>query len=205
MSLTIAIGMARTWVAVYTVGLPKLIRAMRRMEIDSDLWEQRQLAGLTGESAFGTASEVVARILLGAISDITWRVQTGLSAPSDRSINVNDSIIMRGLFLLAVGLAITPVCFGLYMTGGGGEWSSSAERIVFGLLSASTGIAMVSGLVLSTKRPELGIGLVAVGAVGISVMWYWAAFITAPIGAALVFLAYFRARGTGWPRGAGTA
>lgn len=118
---------------------------------------------------------------------------------------MNDSLATRGLFLAAVGLAVTSAFFGFYMIGGGGEWSSAAERIIVGVLVVSTAAAMLSGLIVSASRPVLGIGLVVLGAVGISVMWFWIAVITAPIGLAIASVAYFRARRTGWPKQAGTA
>ena len=38
-----------------------------------------------------------------------------------------------------------------------------------------------------------------------AIAWYWMLVITIPIGIAMVAIAYFRGRTTGWPRGAGTA
>lgn len=204
-SMALAVGLVRTWVSLYTLGLPQQLRDARRLEIDCDLWEQRQLAGYTREPPLGTATEIVVRAAFGVLSDITWRVEAGLSARRNRSMNMNESLATRGLFLAAVGLAITPAFFGFYMIGGGGEWNSAAERIIVGLLTVSTAAAMLSGLLLSAGRPTLGIALVAVGGVGISVMWFWMAFLTGPIAIGLITIAYFRARRTGWPKQAGTA
>jgi hypothetical protein len=197
--------MVRSWVAVYTLGLPRELRSSRRWEIDSDVWEQRQLAEMHAEPPFGTAVEMVARTLFGVISDITWRVQTGMSMRPDRSTKVNESLTMRGFFLAAVAIAIAPAAFGVSIFAGGGEGFSGADRAIFGSLQVAAAAAMVAGLVLSTRQPLLGIGLVALGAICMAVLWYWVPFITVPLGAALVFLAYRRARQTGWPGGAGTA
>ncbi len=202
--MTFAIGLTRWWVDVYTLGLPQELRSARRWEIDSDVWEQRQLAEMHAEPPFGTAVEMVARTLFGVISDITWRVQAGLSARPDRSIKVNDSLTMRGFFLAALVIAIAPAGFGIGLLAGAGEGIDGAERAMFSFLLFAAAIAMVAGLFLSARNPPLGIGLVALGAIGMAVMWYWILFITVPLGAALVFLAYRRARRTGWPRGAST-
>ncbi len=204
-TLALATGMVRSWVAVYTLGLPGELRSSRRWEIDSDVWEQRQLAEMHAEPPFGTAGEMVARTLFGVISDITWRVQAGLSTRSDRSIKMNDSLTMRGFFLAALAVAIAPAGFGVSIFAGGGEGFSGAERAIFGSLQVAAAVTMVAGLVVSNRQPLLGIGLVALGAICMAVLWYWIPFITVPLGAALVFLAYRRARRTGWPRGASTA
>lgn len=37
-ALALTVGVARSWVALYTVRLPIDIREARRSEIDSDLW-----------------------------------------------------------------------------------------------------------------------------------------------------------------------
>ena len=118
---------------------------------------------------------------------------------------MNESLTMRGFFLAAVAIAIAPAAFGVSVIAGNGEWDSSTERVLFGSLWAVAGVTMVAGLVLSTRQPALGIGLVALGAIGIAVMWFWIPFITIPLEAALVFLAYRRARETGWRSGADTA
>jgi hypothetical protein len=86
----IAVGLTRAWVAIYTKGLPAELRDARRAEIDSDLWEQRQVAGLDDEPPGETALQLFARLLLGIPSDITWRAQAGLSARIDRSLRMTE-------------------------------------------------------------------------------------------------------------------
>ena len=90
--------MVRSWVVLYTSGLPKELRSARRWEIDSDVWEQQQLAEIRGEPAFGTAVEMVVRTLLGVVSDITWRTQAGLSTRPDRRLVVAGGIYFRILY-----------------------------------------------------------------------------------------------------------
>jgi len=203
-TIALAVGIVRTWVALYTLGLPQLLREARRLEIDCDLWEQRQLAELTREPHLATAIQIVVRALLGIFSDVTWRVEAS-SARRSRSTEMNDSLIIRALLLAAVAAAAFPVVIGvLVATGVNGEVSTS-ERLIFGPIQICIGAAIIGGLAISARRPVLGIGLVVAGALAISVMWYWVAVITAPIGVALAAVAYFRARRTGWPNRAGTA
>lgn len=203
-TIALAVGFVRTWVSVYTLGLPPRLRDARRLEIDCDLWEQRQLAEYNREPTLGTAIEMLVRTLLGAFSDITWRVEAGSSARRNRSNNMNDSLTMRGLLALAFLVALAPAGFAISVLAGGGDLSSS-ERLIFGVIWMTMTALMVTGLAISSSRPRLGIGLVTLGAIGISVGMFWIAFVTVPIGVALVYLAYRRARGTGWPNRAGAA
>ncbi|MDO8616924.1 MAG: hypothetical protein Q7T33_14530 [Dehalococcoidia bacterium] len=178
-ALALTVGMARSWVALYTVRLPLEIREGRRCEIDSDLWEQQWLAAHRGDPALGTAIEVLARMLFGVISDITWRAQAGSPARPDRSLGMNEALYMRGL----VGMGVVLALF-LIITGIG--------SIAASFLGSGDGSA-------------LGIGLVAAGAIAAAVAWYWMLVITIPIGIAMVAIAFFRARQSGWPRGTNAA
>ena len=195
--LSFAIAPTRAWAALYTRGLPADVRGERREEIDCDLWEHQRLADLEREPATSTAATILLRLIMGVPADMTWRLEAGAVARSERGTQMNKTLTMRGSFLLALGIAIVPAGLGVAVLAGNGELSSSS-RAVFGSVWIAAAAAMVAGLVLSPPRPRLGIGLVAIGAAVISVMMFWIAFITVPIGAALVFLAYKRARQTGW-------
>lgn len=119
---------------------------------------------------------------------------------------MNDTLIMRGLLAFALAVAVLPAMLGVALFSGfESEHNSTIERLLSGSFLITATLAIIGGLMMSTTRPVLGIGLVALPAISISVMLWWMAVIVAPIGVALVFLAYWRARGTGWPSGAGTA
>lgn len=205
-ALLLAADFASAWAAIYTLGLPEELRQARRSEIDSDLWEQQCLAARRGDPQLGTAIEVLARTLLGAISDITWRAQAGASARADRSLQMNEALYMRGLVGVGVALGLLVVVASVGAMFNAWEDGDSEGWLVFGGLSALSGVAMMAGLLISRRSPALGIGLVAVGAIAIAVIWYWLLVITIPIGIGLVAIAYFRGRGArDWPRGAGMA
>lgn len=196
-ALDMVVGMSRSWVALYTLGLPAELRIARRLEIDCDFWEQRQLAGFMREPPLGTAAEIAARTVLGMLSDITWRVQAGLSARSDRSPKMNQSLTMRALGLLGLVVAAFPVVTGVIVIaglGGGDETDEDVLRIMWGTAAMLGGAAMAAGLLLSLRRRWLGVGLVVAGTVAISATWYWVAPFTVPIGLALAAIAYFRGR-----------
>jgi len=206
--LALIVGCARTWVGVYTLGLAAAVKEARRREIDSDLWEQQWLASRRGESLHGTAAEIAARAVLGMLSDITWRVQAGLSTRPERRIKVNESPTMRALVLVGLAVAAFPIVIGFLVAVGLNGETDSTERTIFGPVQIVVGSAIVSGLLMSARRPVLGISLVAVGAITMWALWYWMLVITIPIGIALIAIAYFRGRTASrgiQPRGTGTA
>lgn len=195
--LSFIIVPTRAWTALYTRGLPAEVRGDRREEIDCDLWEHQRLADHEREPMTGTAVVMLLRLIMGVPADIFWRLEAGAVARSGKGTQMNDSWIMRGLFVLALLVALAPAGFGISVLAGGGDLSSS-ERLMFGGVWIATTVMMVVGLAICASRPRLGIGLVAAGAIGISIGMFWIFFITVPLGAALVFLAYRRARQTGW-------
>ena len=204
-ALDLAVGMTRSWVALYTSGLPPEFRDARRAEIDSDLWEHRQIAELTEEPQGETTFHLLTRLLLGILSDVTWRLETGHSVSGERSIRMNEALYMRGLVAVGVALALLVVIVGVGSIFNAFEDGDNSGWVWGGSLSALSGVAVMVGLLISRPNPLLGIGLVAAGAITIAVLWHWLLVITIPIGIALVTIAFFRARQTGWPRGAGTA
>jgi hypothetical protein len=200
--LSFAIALTRAWTATYTRGLPADPRTQRREEIDCDLWEHQRLADLQREPVTATAAAILLRLLLGIPADIVWRLETGASARSGRVTQMNDTLAMRGLLTVALAIAAFPLVIGILVAVGLNGEMDNAERAIYGPLQIVIGSSIVGGLVLSSRRPALGIGLMVAGTIAISAMWYWAAMITIPIGAGLIALAYFRSRRPGWPRGA---
>jgi len=204
--LDVAVGLTHAWVALYTRGLPAQLRDARRAEIDSDLWEQGQVAALVEEPASETALQLTARLLLGIPSDLTWRLDAGRSAGNERSISMNESGAMRSLVAVGVVVALF-----LVVTGIGAivdalvQGDLASGQAAFGAISVLAGAAVAAGLLTSRRNPLLGIGLVAAGAITVAAAWYWMLMITIPIGIAMVAIAFFRARQTGWPRRAASA
>ena len=205
-ALAFSVGVARSWVGLYTLRLPLEIREGRRGEIDSDLWEQQWLAARRGDPTRGTAIEVLARMLLGVISDITWRAQAAAPSRADRSIKMSESPYMRGFVTVGVVLALFMVLAGIAsVVDALLDSDVGSGQAAFGAITLLAGAAVAAGLLTTRRNPLLGIGLVAAGAITVAAAWYWMLVITIPIGIALIAVAFFRARETGWPRGAGTA
>ncbi|HEY5624927.1 MAG TPA: hypothetical protein VIT93_00410 [Dehalococcoidia bacterium] len=200
--LSLAIAPTRAWTALYTRGLPADVRGERREEIDCDLWEHQRLADFQREPATSTAAAILLRLIMGVPADMTWRLEAGASARSGKGTQMNDSWIMRGVLAVAVLVALSPIGFGVSVLAGNSDGLSAFEEVAFSLLWIAAGLAMGAGLLLSRSNSSLGLGLLAVGVIGISLMWYWIAIITLPIGLVLLSIAYFRAGRPGWPRGA---
>jgi len=100
---------------------------------------------------------------------------------------------MRALFPLSVAVTVFVVAHGVVtVTGGGSGWGSTGERVAHGLLEAVAGIAMLAGLLMGRRAPRGGARLVAVGAVVVATLWYWAFVVTIPVGIGLVLVAYLR-------------
>lgn len=199
-SIALAVGIVRTWVTLYTLGLPQKLRDARRLEIDCDLWEQRQLAGYTRELPLGTAAGIVVRAALGILSDITWRVEAGTSARRSRSIKMNDSITSRGWFILALALAAMPIIMGASRVAGAGGGGP-----IWGLAVVLAGLVLVAGMLTVQRNAVLGLRLAALGGVALALLLFWMFFIVVPALALVGFIVYKRARRTGWQRSAGAA
>jgi hypothetical protein len=94
--------------------------------------------------------------------------------------------LLVALFLVGHGVAV--------IGGGGAGYSSVLERAAFGFIQVLSGIAIIFGLLGELRAPLVRAGIVMTGVVIISVMWYWAAMITVPLGVALATVAYLRDR-----------
>jgi hypothetical protein len=202
--LDLAISTTRGWTGAYTRGLPQDVRAERREEIDCDLWEQRRLAELGRESALGTATHVLFRLILGMPEDLLWRIEVP-SLLIERSSSVNDKWFMRvGLVLVSL-----PILF-LIVNGigiaffGAGDFNNSTEHVLWGLAFLVCPVVTLVGLILCRTQPKLGLSLVVVGAVTSALMMFWMAFITVPAAIVVILFAIRRSGLSIWPFRTGT-
>ena len=70
-----ALSLVRGWVRFYTVGMTPERRERRRLEIESDLWENREDRMATGAAPATLSLELIGRCLRGAPADLLWRYQ----------------------------------------------------------------------------------------------------------------------------------
>jgi hypothetical protein len=184
--VALSVGFARSWVSIYTLGLPAAPREARRSEIDSDLWEQQWLASRRGDSVAATAGEIATRTLFGIIDDISWRLESGASSRT-KGIHMNDTWPMRIGFLLALVLLAMVARIAFF-----GSWEDS-ESLIWRVAFFVCPVVAAVGLVLCRSKPVLGLGLVAAGAISSALLMFWMAFITVPLALAIIVFAAFRA------------
>jgi hypothetical protein len=108
---------------------------------------------------------------------------------------------------VVVGIALSALTFFagmgnlVLLTGDWDEGSGLFQR-VYGLFVTLSGAAVITGLIVGMRKPNLGLGLVAGGSVGTIVLMFWMFMITIPVSIVLVTIAYRRAGKPGWPGGA---
>ena len=66
MSMLVAMAITRWWTRVYTFGLPPELRAIRRAEIESDLWESLH-------DPENDHPQILPRLAGGVVDDVCWR------------------------------------------------------------------------------------------------------------------------------------
>ena len=202
----LAAAVIRTWVGLYTRGLPRELREARRQELASDLWEQQQLSAFVNETPLETAGEMFARTLLGMPADITWRVQSQFATRSDTSLKMNDSGMTRAtLMACLVIVAQVPITATIIAVR---NWPNDLSDVLFfpvyTVLPAVASIIIAFGLVTAPTKPGRGKALVAIGSGLVTVAWFWLFMITIPLGILLVTIAHVRGKPRGWQHGAGT-
>jgi hypothetical protein len=196
-------ALTRTWTRVYSLGLAESIREGRRGEIESDLWEQQQAAMMQEERQLETVFHILARTLLGIPGDIAWRVELGFGRGSERKSEVPETTLGRiGLGLGLLG-ALLPVAFGIGFIVSGiaaadGEW---VGWVVWGGILILLGGTVVAGQLVVRSSYGRGMALVAVGVTLLALVLFWMAFITVPLGIALLVVAHLRGRTRPAPTG----
>ena len=109
---SLAAGVARNWVAVYTLGLPPSVRDARRAELQSDLWEQRN--DVRSETSNSIAKGVLARVLGGMPADLLWAIdvrhdQGGTAMRAFDGYEKTEKVVIFGLAIIAALLASTAI------------------------------------------------------------------------------------------------
>ena len=94
-------ALVRGWVGLYTRGVPTVLRAARRDEIDDDLWCQHDEAASLGRSPGSLAGEILLRLLLGMPADISWRL-THRGGRTSSGLERSASMSTRVIGALAV-------------------------------------------------------------------------------------------------------
>jgi hypothetical protein len=89
---------------------------------------------------------------------------------------------------------LATVMGGFAALGGVGAMLGDADSLGYGALFFLTGVTLLAGAYLRTRRPPAGLALVVVGAISWSFLTYWL-FLTVVAGAVLVVLAVVATNG----------
>ena len=175
---SLVVGLFRSWVKAYTLGLPDDHKYRRREEIDSDLWEQEQYALSTGEGHLSLAGLVFWRFVFGIPADLSWRIHHAAVRRADADLRM--SFVQRGVFGLAIVVALAYAIVGLGVIGAGD--GAPGLRLIAGLLLISGAAAIVTTYYMSRPSAARGVALVLFGAFAWFLMttgfWIPAAFVS---------------------------
>ena len=178
------------WAGVYTRGLPPSTRDQRKAEITSDLWEHRAEAA----GSRGLSLEIAARSIAGVPADLSWRRAAVLNPARGTSMTAitarRGPTWLSGLAdVLTFVLGGIAALFGaLSLLGGAMDSTIDTGYVAWGGMVFVTGLMLLTGGWLRTRRPLPGLALVVAGAVAWSVLSYWM-FFTVVAGAVLIVAA----------------
>lgn len=106
---TLAAGLARAWMRLYTIGLPSAARERREQQLNSDLWEHQvdRLSANVAPSMLGL--EVLGRTVRGMPADLLWRFQLegpkmDIKIPFERAAGL---LLLTLVVLMPVSTAIS--------------------------------------------------------------------------------------------------
>jgi hypothetical protein len=178
------------WVRAYTRGVPEPIRDERRSELGSDLWEHRSTAQRAGVGARATSLSIAARALTGIPADLAWRRDTKGALMTAPTTTVDG----RGWIGMTTDI-LAALMGGLAVLSGLGATLGDRDSAGWGALLLLTGLVLLAGAYLRTRRPPAGLALIVVGAISWSFLTYWM-FFTVVVGAVLIVLALLGTAGS---------
>ncbi len=171
-------GLARAWVRTYSAGMREEARAVRLIEIESDLWEHFADRSADGATPSAVGLEAFSRLLRGVPSDIAWRFQA-------EGLHMNIHIPLERLAGLLLLFLIVPFMAGSTLggysfarDGWAGEFDrfssiDPGQRDFTGYFHAFVGLALVATAAMffamlrerSPRLVTLGAGLLTAGGV----------------------------------------
>lgn len=180
---SLATKVVRSWVFLYTAGLPADARRERRDEIDCDLWEQFSDADREGDAPGHAAREALGRSVRGVPADLFWRLEqrgvrqrvpSVLGATKQGRI-VNASVAHKGFIGVALVFAALSVTLVLSNALAADDAWVIGEygRSVAVLIGIGPAVTILGGLLASFRAPIVGGIAVSVGAVALAVLLSW--------------------------------
>lgn len=190
---------ARRWAGFYTRGLPEPQRTWRLAELESDLHEHVAYGRANGQEPADISFEAFLRVLLGVPADLSWRWEISRGVrPGTLLLGRMISMVKRALLGLAVGATMLLGAYfivnGIGIATGMGRGDGDGSMLMWGLIEVVSGVMLVVGPPLASRRPRIGTGLIVAGTLIIAVTHVWLLAINVPIAIALIAAAVVRSR-----------
>ena len=166
----LAESVTRRWASLYTRGLSADLRAARRDELESDLWEHTHWSTTEGRRPGRIALEITERLVAGMAADLLWRFEhRGARRHTTRPLGGgNMARLMKNYGMVALTLALgvftISISIGAVAFDAGARWQA-ATLFVAGLLMLGGLIAVRSGL--RGGRPAVALGAIVPGLLGV--------------------------------------
>lgn len=191
------------WCDWYTRGLPYDVASARRDELAADLHDHRVDASLRDEVDGRLARAVVARALLGAPADLSWRShQLRIARSARRQEKQMDVTPRRGarttVAYVLGGLVVAWSALNAAMIWNLVSVSSNDEDRAWGLAIGLTGFVCLGlsvwALTALTRRPRAAGSALAVSAVATTIWMTWFLWLAAVGAAIAVFFVVYAVR-----------
>ena len=162
-----AAGLTRTWVRLYTRGLPPDLRAARRAELESDLWEHRRCSTTEGRRPGRIALEIVERLVAGIAADLSWRRLEGRGTRRHTNRQLGGETVIgllknNGMAIFTGTLGIACAAAATAGASGKVDGAQVATLFVASLLILGGLLAMHQGV--RGGRVAVGLGTIVPGA-----------------------------------------
>lgn len=195
----LGVRVARRWGVLYTSGLPEPQRSWRVAELESDLHEHVEHGRATGRDPADLSFEVLLRVLLGVPADLSWRWEISRGVrPGTLLLGRMISMLKRALLGLAVGatvlLGVYFVVNGIGIATGMGRGDGGDSMLMWGVIEVVSGLMLIAGPVVASRRPRIGTGLIVAGTLIIALTHVWLIAINVPVAIALIAAAVVRSR-----------
>jgi len=193
-----AARLVRTWVHLYTSGLPDQVRDDRRAEIESDLWSQLSEKSLSGSNDGRVGIEILVRLVAGIPADLSWRSEQIKLAPATTLADFSppSGLAIAAVLALFGGLTWVVWPIPVEAIAMSGEWSSGQAiwwivqmTMVLGTWAIAGAVVFVLLSLQDSIRPFVAlIGTIAASLAIIGALGAYPALVALPFGSVVMAL-----------------
>ncbi len=166
-----SVRVVRRWVRLYTGGVSGEAAERRRLELESDLWEQ-----LYGPVSMSTRSPggVLGRCLRGVPADVWWRYRTLLDhrGAQQRSHTMTRNTLTNWWGVITAVLGGIVLVAGLALLGIAVE-DGDGLLVTVSVGGVVAGALLLAGLAFKERRPRVGSWMIIIGAAGSVLVAGW--------------------------------